>query len=98
MREFTPLIPGYLNDVYDSIKYFMPEIYLGVLFIVVFITDLIFGKNSRQLCKIIACVGVLLVIVQDLYQLSLLYTNGQPNGHFFFNNMLLLTHPAVAFK
>lgn len=97
MHELTPLIPGYIKDVYDSIKYFMPEIYLSILFIVVFITDLIFGRNSRQLCKIIACVGILLVIVQDLYQVSLLYTNVQPTL-FFFNNMLLLTRPIIAFK
>ena len=98
MHELTPLIPHYIDDVYDSIKYFMPEIYLSILFIVVFITDLIFGRNSRQLCKIIACVGVLLVIVQDLYQVSLLLTNGQPTGHFLFNNMLLLTRPIITFK
>lgn len=98
MHELTPYIPHYVNDVYDSIKYFMPEIYISILFIVVFVTDLIFGKNSRQLCKIIACAGIFLVIIQDLYQLSLLYTNGQPTGHFFFNNMLLLTRTAIAFK
>jgi NADH-quinone oxidoreductase subunit N len=98
MHQLTPLIPGYVNDIYDSIKYFMPEIYLSILFIVVFITDLIFGKNSRLLCKIIACTGIVLVIIQDLYQVSLLFVNGQPQGHFFFNNMLLLTLTVVGFK
>ncbi len=98
MHELTPLIPGYIKDVYDSIKFFMPEIYLSILFIIVFITDLIFGKNSRQLCKIIACAGMVLVIVQDLYQVSLLLVNGEPTVHFFFNNMLLLTRPIIAFK
>ncbi len=98
MHELTPLIPGYIKDVYDSIKYFMPEIYLSILFIIVFITDLVFGKNSRQLCKVIACVGILFVIVQDLYQLSLLFDNGHPDGWPFFNNMLLLTRPIITFK
>jgi len=98
MHDLTPFIPAYLNDVYGSIKFFMPEIYLSILFIVVFITDLIFGKNSRQLCKIIACAGMFLVIIQDLYQLSLLLASGQPLGHFFFNNMALLTRPIIAFK
>src|ERR1700749_4143775 len=97
MHDLTPLIPGYIDDVYSSIKYFMPEIYLSILFIVVFITDLIFGKNSRQLCKIVACAGMFLVVIQDLYQLSLLYTNVEPKM-FFFNNMLLLTRPIIAFK
>src|ERR1700743_2107227 len=95
---FIPAIPGYINDVYESIKYFMPEIYLSILFVLVFITDLVFGRNSKMLCKTIACVGMLVIIVQDIYQVSLLYNSGQLNGHFFFSNMLLLTKTAVCFK
>jgi NADH-quinone oxidoreductase subunit N len=76
----------------------MPEIYLSILFVLVFITDLIFGRNSKMLCKIIACVGMLVVIVQDIYQVTLLFSNGQLNGHFFFSQMLLLTKTAVGFK
>lgn len=98
MHELTPFIPHYIDDVYDSIKFFMPEIYLSILFIVVFITDLIFGKNSRQLCKIIACAGILLVIVQDLHQVKLLLESSNPNGGGLFSNMLLLTRPIIAFK
>jgi len=98
MHDLLPLIPGYLQDVVDSIKFFMPEIYLAVLFIVVLLTDLLFGKNARQLVKIIACAGMFLVIVKDLEQISLLLVNGQTKAHFFFNNMVLLTRTGINFK
>lgn len=98
MHELIPILPGYLNDVFSGIKYFMPEIYLSILFILVFITDLIFGKNSLLLCKIVACAGMFLVIIQDLEQISLLLINGRPQGQFFFNQMLLITRTAINFK
>ena len=47
MHELLPHIPGYLSGIFDSIPYFMPEIYLSALFIIVFVTDLIIGKNSQ---------------------------------------------------
>lgn len=98
MHELIPILPGYLNDVFSGIKYFMPEIYLSILFILVFITDLIFGKNSLLLCKIVACAGMFLVIIQDLEQISLLLINGRPQGQFFFTQMLLITRTAINFK
>ncbi|WP_183580012.1 NADH-quinone oxidoreductase subunit N [Mucilaginibacter sp. X5P1] len=98
MHDLLPLIPGYLQDVVDSIKYFMPEIYLAGLFIVVLVTDLLFGKNSRWIVKFIACAGILGVIIKDLLQISLLLVNGQANGHFLFNEMLLLTRTGINFK
>jgi len=76
----------------------MPEVYLSVLFIVVLLTDLIFRRNSQVLCKIIACVGIVFVMVMDINQPLLLINSGQPNGIFLFNNMLLLTRSAVSFK
>jgi len=98
MHDLLPLLHGYLTNVFGSIPWFIPEINLALLFIVVLITDLIFGKNSQSLCRIIAFAGVLLVAFRDYQQLPLLNINGEANGHFFFNQMLLLTPAAIKFK
>lgn len=98
MHDLLPFLPGALNNVLSSIPYFIPEIYLAVLFVVVLVTDLLFGRNSEKLCRIIACAGVLLVIHRDFQQIQLLFINGQVNGHFFFSEMLLLTRTSINFK
>jgi len=98
MHELIPFLPGYLSSILESIPAFMPEIYLSALFIIVLITDLLFGKNSLLLCKIIACAGVFLVIVMDLAQISILLANDKLNGQFLFDQMLLLTRTGICFK
>jgi hypothetical protein len=40
-RSVTPHYRNQLSDVLGSIPYFMPEIYLTVLFVLVLVTDLI---------------------------------------------------------
>ena len=72
MHELLPFLPGSVSNVLESIPYFMPEIYLTVLFLLVLITDLIFGKNSSWLCRIVACGGILLVVLKDFQQVQLL--------------------------
>jgi NADH-quinone oxidoreductase subunit N len=94
MKDLLPYIPGQLNDVLGSIPYFMPEIYLTVLFVLVLVTDLLFGKNSARLCRTVACVGILLVIFKDLQQVALAGTNAVP----IFGSMLILHRTAIAFK
>jgi NADH-quinone oxidoreductase subunit N len=98
MHELLPFLPGSINDVLSSMPYFMPEFYLAILFIVVLVTDLLFGRNSEKLCRIIACAGILLVVHKDYQQLELLLLTAQANGHFLFTGMLLLTHTAISFK
>ena len=98
MHDLLPLLPGNIDDVLNSIPYFMPEIYLSILFLVVLVTDLIFGRDSERLCRIIACAGLLLVARNDYQQIALLLFSGQGNGHFLFSGMLLLTHNAISFK
>jgi NADH-quinone oxidoreductase subunit N len=98
MHELIPFIPQYLADVLKSIPLCMPEVYLSVLFIVVLLTDLLFGKNSQLLCKGIACAGMVIIIVLDINQPRLLLNSGQINGQFLFNGMLLLTRSAIRFK
>jgi NADH-quinone oxidoreductase subunit N len=40
MHDLLPFLPGSINNVLSSIPYFMPEIYLAILFVVVLVTDL----------------------------------------------------------
>jgi NADH-quinone oxidoreductase subunit N len=98
MHELLPFLPGSISNVLESIPYFMPEIYLTVLFLLVLVTDLIFGKNSGSLCRIVACGGILMVVVKDIQQVHLLFIYGQYTGHFLFSEMLLLTRTAINFK
>jgi NADH-quinone oxidoreductase subunit N len=94
MHDLLPHISGQLSNVFGSIAYFMPEIYLSLLFIIVLVTDLIFGKNSTKLCRIVACAGLLLVMFKDLQQVALILDG----AHFIFSNMLLLSRSGIFFK
>jgi NADH-quinone oxidoreductase subunit N len=94
MHDLLPHISAQLTNVFGSIPYFMPEIYLTVLFLVVLITDLIFGRRSVKLCKIVACAGLLLVLFKDLQQVALILDG----DHVIFGSMLLLRKSAVFFK
>jgi len=76
----------------------MPEIYLTALFVLVLVTDLLFGKTSASLCRIVACAGILLVLLKDFEQVQLLFVSGQYNGRFIFNDMLLITRTTINFK
>jgi NADH-quinone oxidoreductase subunit N len=98
MHDLLPYIHGSLSSLLDSIQFFMPEIWLSGLFIVVLVTDLLFGKNSQRLCKIVACGGMLLIIFLDLEQLPLILIKGEATSQFLFSGMLLLTRTAVNFK
>nr|WP_294948740.1 NADH-quinone oxidoreductase subunit N [uncultured Mucilaginibacter sp.] len=96
MQQLTQDIPNQLSNVLGSIPYFKPEIYLTALFILVLLTDLFFGKNSTWLCRTVACMGMVLVLLLDYNQNVLLLkgTGEQP----LFGNMLLLHKPAIQFK
>src|SRR3569833_1889554 len=98
MHDLIPFIPGSINNTLESIPFFLPEIYLTVLFILVLVTDLLFGRNSEKLCRIIAFAGLLLVIQRDYQQINLLFASGRANGQFLLNEMLLLNRIAINFK
>src|SRR5437879_2351744 len=98
MHDLLPSLPGQLNEVINSLSYFIPELYLSALFILVLVTDLIFGKDSAWLCRILACVGLLVVIFHGLLQLKLIIVGGHIEGRPFFNEMLLLTAKSLTFK
>jgi NADH-quinone oxidoreductase subunit N len=94
MKDLLPHITAQLNDVLGSIPYFMPEVYLTALFIVVLVTDLLFGKNSAKLCRAVAIAGMLLIIFKDLQQVALTGADAVP----IFSKMLILHRTAIAFK
>lgn len=95
MKDLLPNITGQLNDVLQSLRLFVPELYLTALFITVLVTDLLFGKRSAKMCRLVATGGMLLVILQVINQQVTL-----PNdtAQSLFNNMLVLHHPAITFK
>lgn len=94
MNDLLSHIHDQLNEVLGSLPYFMPEVYLTVLFIIVLVTDLLFGKNSAKLCRTVAIAGMFLVIYKDLQQVALVGTYAVPT----FSNMLMLHRTAINFK
>ena len=94
MNYLLPFLPGQLDQVFEGIKYFMPEIYLSGLFLLVLVTDLLFGKTSGSKCKLIACVGLMLIVSKDLEQFKLI----QPELRPFFSQMLLLSKTSWLLK
>lgn len=94
MHDLLPSLPGQLNHVLEGLQFFMPEIYLSALFILVLVTDLIFGKNSGWLCKVVASAGLVLVILKDVAQFPLL----QGASQLFFSETLLLHQTSLIFK
>ncbi|MDR6940637.1 NADH-quinone oxidoreductase subunit N [Mucilaginibacter pocheonensis] len=94
MHDLLPHISGQLSNILGSITYFMPEVYLAILFMVILVTDLIFGKRSTKLCRIIACAGLVIIMFKDLQQVTLIVDG----SHFIFSNMLLLNRSGIFFK
>ncbi|MEO8884739.1 MAG: NADH-quinone oxidoreductase subunit N [Mucilaginibacter sp.] len=94
MHELLPYIPQQLTQILGDISYFMPEIYLAIFFMLVLLTDLIFGKNSAKLCRAVACMGIAIVIFKDLQQVAMVLHEGR----LLFSNMLLLNHTSLVFK
>lgn len=94
MNQLVSAIPDQITNALGSLPYFVPELYLVILFLAVLITDLIFGKQSAWLCRIIASVGLLLILFKDIGQLQIL----RFGPRFLFSDMLLLHSTAVSFK
>ncbi|GAA4337168.1 NADH-quinone oxidoreductase subunit N [Mucilaginibacter gynuensis] len=95
MHDLSPYLSEQLTSIWNGIPYFMPEIYLSALFIIVLITDLLFGKNSEKLCRIIAFTGILLVAYKDIQQYSLA---SNEEVQMLFNDMLVFNRTSVTFK
>lgn len=96
MHELLPYIHNQLSDIRSSLAYFMPELGLSILFILVFTADLLSGKIYPWLCRGLAIVGLVVTIYHDLWQFVLL-TNAKVS-YSVFGEMLLLNHRAILFK
>jgi NADH-quinone oxidoreductase subunit N len=94
MHDLIPNINQQLTGILGDIKYFIPEIYLAALFILVLVTDLLFGRNSEKLCRVVAGVGMVLIIGTDLQQLPLI----GDQLSFLFSGMLLHNHTSIIFR
>jgi NADH-quinone oxidoreductase subunit N len=98
MHQLIPFIPGYLDDALTSMAYFMPEIYLCALFILLLINDMVLGTGGKLLGKIVAAIGILVIMQRDLQQWQLLKDAGLLNGKILFSGFLLVNHSVVIFK
>ncbi|HTH81941.1 MAG TPA: NADH-quinone oxidoreductase subunit N [Mucilaginibacter sp.] len=94
MHELLPYITAQLNKILADTHYFMPEIYLSALFIVVLITDLLFGRESERMCRIVACAGIVVVLSKDVVQLLMVKNQVE----FLFSGMLVQTHTSLIFR
>ncbi|MBS1529510.1 MAG: NADH-quinone oxidoreductase subunit N, partial [Bacteroidetes bacterium] len=95
MHDLLPSLHGQLDQVLGSLPYFVPEVYLTVFFLAVLVTDLIFGRNSGWMCRILAVVGLLVVIYRDLQQFVFVVND---NNLPIFSGMLILTRTAIVLK
>jgi NADH-quinone oxidoreductase subunit N len=94
MHQLLPYIPQQLTHILGDLGFFIPELYLAILFLVVLATDLIFGKNSERLCRTVAYAGMVLILFKDLQQVALVLNEPR----FLFSGMLLLNYKVIAFK
>jgi len=95
MHDLLPLLHGQLDDVITSIRFFMPEIYLSALFVIVLVTDLLFGRNSGWLCRVVSIAGLVYVLLKSVGQAQLVAGDKSVP---FFSNMLLLNHTTLILK
>lgn len=94
MHELLPYIPQQLTNILGDISYFIPELYLVALFMVVIITDLIFGATSAKICRLVALAGMVIVAFKDINQFALVGTDVK----FLFSGMLLHNTTSILFR
>ncbi len=94
MNELPLSITGQLNNILQSITYFVPEITLAILFLLLIVTGLLFKKDADRFCQLLCLLGLVFVFQRDTQQLYLVLTGPK----FLFGNMLLLHHVSIVFK
>jgi len=94
MHKLLTNIPTQLQGMLGDLHYFVPEIYLTLLFVVVLLADLLVGKRQAKVCKALALMGMLAVIIQVLAQLVEL----KGNVGLLFGGMLLQSHTSLIFR
>jgi len=95
MNELLSYLPGQLNEALKSLMYFVPEVHLTILFILVLLTDLFYGKDSAWICRILALAGLIFVASRDIQQLQFFKTG---DNFLLFGQMLALQRTSVLFK
>ncbi|MBW4889644.1 NADH-quinone oxidoreductase subunit N [Mucilaginibacter sp. HMF5004] len=95
MNNLIHHIPAQLDDILKSMPWFVPELGLSILFLIVFLADLIAGKKMAGLARTVSIIGMLVVLFTALQQLPLVPVG---ESHFVFNGMLLLHRTSVCFK
>ncbi|MGY3211485.1 NADH-quinone oxidoreductase subunit N [Mucilaginibacter sp. HD30] len=94
MHQLLPHISTQLQGILGDLNEFVPEIYLAVIFVVVLLADLLVGKTWAKVCKALALMGMLAVIIQILGQVVEL-----KNGvGLLFGDMLLQSHTSLIFR
>lgn len=91
MKELLPYISKYVDQVLGSLVFFLPELLLAGLFLLLVLGDLLVGKRYKNTSPLIAFAGVLLIVVVTCGQFE--YT-----GEVFFGGMLRLTVFALLMK
>jgi NADH-quinone oxidoreductase subunit N len=94
MHELLPHIPTQLQGILGDLHYFVPEIYLAAVFVVVLAADLLVGKNRTNICKALALTGMLAVILQDMGQV----VQVKNSVAILFGNMLIQSHTSLIFR
>jgi len=93
MYELLPNLPTQLQGILGDLKYFVPELYLTVVFVVVLLADLFIGKTFTAVCKALALTGMAAVILQVLGQLVEI-----KDSFFLFGDMLLQSRASLLFR
>lgn len=91
MKELLPHIEKGVEEVLGSIGYFLPELLLGGLFLILILNDLIFGRRSKNSSPVIAFLGILLITLLTISQFKF-------TGTTFFGGMLHLSTIAFLLK
>jgi len=94
MHDLLPQIPTQLQSILSDLHYFVPELYLTGVFVVVLLADLLLGKTWSKVCKALALTGMLAVIIQVLGQLLEL----KDRAALLFGGTLLQSHTSLIFR
>lgn len=91
MNEQLPHIGSNVQEVLGSLGFFLPELLLGGLFLLLVLTDLFFGRNYKNASPALAFTGVLLITILTFFQF-------EDAGEVFFGGMLRLSIFSILMK
>src|SRR3546814_11545695 len=91
MKEMLPHISKNVEEVLGSLGFFLPELLLGALFLLLILADLLLGRRYKNGSPIIAFAGVLIITLITCFQF-------EDAGKVFFGGMLHLSVFALLLK